>query len=352
MNLKDQIRIHRQQQGLTQEQVADALGVSTPAVNKWEKGSSCPDIALLSPLARLLKMDLNTLFSFHDNLSKREVGQFVSELVQRIEESGIEAGFALATAKLQAYPTCDLLRSCCALCLNAKLESAPLSPQEREAYERQILSWYEQTASGQDADARETALYMLINKATACGQLERAQQLLALLPDPPAMDKQMLQLNLLLQQGKPAEAAALAETRILRDMTGIGAYLMKLVDLNLSAGDTDAARQIAAIAQQSTELFGLWAYNAYVCSLQVAVAAQDQAECVALIHALLQALTSGGCAANGVLFRHLAPKDTADFAAKILPSLLQEFETDPSYLFLQENPDFQQQLRQYRALCG
>ncbi len=40
--------------GLTQEQVANYLGVTTPAVNKWEKGTTCPDIALLPALARLL----------------------------------------------------------------------------------------------------------------------------------------------------------------------------------------------------------------------------------------------------------------------------------------------------------
>ena len=46
---------------MTQEQVADYLGVSTPAVNKWEKGGCYPDITLLPTLARLLKVDLNRL---------------------------------------------------------------------------------------------------------------------------------------------------------------------------------------------------------------------------------------------------------------------------------------------------
>lgn len=50
--------------GLTQEQVGEYLGVTTPTVNKCEKGSTCPDIALLPSLARLLKIDLNTLFGF------------------------------------------------------------------------------------------------------------------------------------------------------------------------------------------------------------------------------------------------------------------------------------------------
>ena len=40
MKLNEQIRVHRKKAGLTQEQVANYLGVSTPAVNKWESGVS------------------------------------------------------------------------------------------------------------------------------------------------------------------------------------------------------------------------------------------------------------------------------------------------------------------------
>ena len=46
----------RKELSLTQEQIAELLGVSTPAVNKWEKGSTYPDITLLPALARLLKL--------------------------------------------------------------------------------------------------------------------------------------------------------------------------------------------------------------------------------------------------------------------------------------------------------
>ena len=62
MKINQIIRQKRKELSLTQEQIAEFLGVSTPAVNKWEKGSTYPDITLLPALARLLKVDLNTLF--------------------------------------------------------------------------------------------------------------------------------------------------------------------------------------------------------------------------------------------------------------------------------------------------
>ena len=66
MKINEVIREKRKEQQLTQEQVAEYLGVSTPAVNKWEKGLSYPDITILPPLARLLKVDLNTLLCFDE----------------------------------------------------------------------------------------------------------------------------------------------------------------------------------------------------------------------------------------------------------------------------------------------
>lgn len=40
MNIGEKIRTYRKAAGLTQEQVAGYLGVSAPAVHKWEKGGS------------------------------------------------------------------------------------------------------------------------------------------------------------------------------------------------------------------------------------------------------------------------------------------------------------------------
>ena len=44
MKINETIRQRRIERYLTQEQVANYLGVTAPAVNKWEKGTSYPDI--------------------------------------------------------------------------------------------------------------------------------------------------------------------------------------------------------------------------------------------------------------------------------------------------------------------
>ena len=72
MKLNEVIRTRRQALGLTQEQLAQKLGVSAPAVNKWERNLNYPDVTLLPALARTLGVDLNTLLSFQEDLTDQE----------------------------------------------------------------------------------------------------------------------------------------------------------------------------------------------------------------------------------------------------------------------------------------
>lgn len=62
------IRQNRKKMGLTQEEMANRLGVTAPAVNKWENNNSTPDIHLLAPIARLLNITLDHLLSFQEEL--------------------------------------------------------------------------------------------------------------------------------------------------------------------------------------------------------------------------------------------------------------------------------------------
>lgn len=63
MEIGSIIRKYRKEAGLTQEEMANRLGVTAPAVNKWENGNTKPDIDLLAPIARLFNISLDTLLS-------------------------------------------------------------------------------------------------------------------------------------------------------------------------------------------------------------------------------------------------------------------------------------------------
>lgn len=53
----------RKAKGMTQEELAAKLGVSSQAVSKWENDASCPDISLLPELARILGVTTDELLT-------------------------------------------------------------------------------------------------------------------------------------------------------------------------------------------------------------------------------------------------------------------------------------------------
>lgn len=108
MKINQIIREKRKELSLTQEQIAEFLGVSTPAVNKWEKGSTYPDITLLPALARLLKMDLNTLLSFNEDLTDIEIKTLSMNLIKLCKSRTIKQLFGWQSTKyMNIQPVTD-----------------------------------------------------------------------------------------------------------------------------------------------------------------------------------------------------------------------------------------------------
>jgi len=60
-SLGESLRAHRQNCGMTQEYVAEALGVSRQAVSKWETGAAEPSTSNLLALAKLYGVDAGEL---------------------------------------------------------------------------------------------------------------------------------------------------------------------------------------------------------------------------------------------------------------------------------------------------
>lgn len=64
VKINEQISFLRKQKGLTQEELASALGVTNQAVSKWESAQCCPDIQLLPDIARLFDVSVDELMGY------------------------------------------------------------------------------------------------------------------------------------------------------------------------------------------------------------------------------------------------------------------------------------------------
>lgn len=99
-NLK-RLRLHR---GLTQEQLADAFGVSPQAVSRWENNTSCPDITLLPGLAIFYDTSVDAIVGM-DVIRREETLRAVHTQINDLVIKGqADEAAALIRNSLKIYP--------------------------------------------------------------------------------------------------------------------------------------------------------------------------------------------------------------------------------------------------------
>ena len=79
------IAAHRKRLGLTQDSLAEQLGVTAQAVSKWENDQSCPDIAMLPKLAEIFDVTIDALLGME---KKQEM--LPAEEMEEVQETQIE----------------------------------------------------------------------------------------------------------------------------------------------------------------------------------------------------------------------------------------------------------------------
>ena len=82
------IAARRKDNGLTQSQLAEKLGITDKAISKWETGKSMPDLSLFNPLCELLQITLNELL----------LGEFISD--ENLKEKSNQVLFEVVTSWL------------------------------------------------------------------------------------------------------------------------------------------------------------------------------------------------------------------------------------------------------------
>ena len=66
LKLNERIILLRKEKGITQEELAQALGVTNQAVSKWESAQCCPDIQLLPNIATFFDVSIDWLMGYRD----------------------------------------------------------------------------------------------------------------------------------------------------------------------------------------------------------------------------------------------------------------------------------------------
>ncbi len=340
----------RRAMGLTQEQVAEYLGVSAPAVHKWEKGVTYPDITLIPKLTRLLKTDLNTLFCYKETMTLQEVQQFQEEVGRQIRTGGIDTGFSMAKEKIQEYPDCAALLEGMAMLMQGCLLMENIPESERNKYQPQITAWYARAMDCGDAQIKNRAGYMTAFQYIQSGELKKAKQILQVLPEPDMFNKHVLLADVSMKQGDMEEALKMLQKVLLQMAQSLMGVLCRLTDLELAADKIENAKQIAGKAKEVAQALDMWGYTGLSGLVSVAHKTKNVQETLRLFNQMLEEAVQPFRMQDSVLYSSIYEKmaEETRMSDKLLPLLLSMLESDPTYDFLRNEKEFDRLLEKYR----
>lgn len=125
-NLSENLSNLRRSHNVTQEELANFVGVTKASVSKWETGVSTPDLSLLPLLASYFNVTVGELIGYEPQLSKEQIRKiyhdFTVEFAEKPWAEVMEKSRKLVKKYYSCYP---FLAQICVLWLNHCLELAP-----------------------------------------------------------------------------------------------------------------------------------------------------------------------------------------------------------------------------------
>lgn len=119
------LHIRRKALQLTQEQIAQTVGVSKAAVSKWETGLSYPDIVLLPKLATLLHVTIDELLGYEPQMTAAQIRDTYTELAHAFSSERYEVVYERVENLITEYSTCFPLLNQLVILLVNYLHMAP-----------------------------------------------------------------------------------------------------------------------------------------------------------------------------------------------------------------------------------
>lgn len=344
MQIGEVIRANRRRLGLTQEQVADRLGVTAPAVNKWEKGAALPDITLLAPIARLLDVSLEELLSFREELTEEEVRSLIRQGDERLSKGPYDEAYAWVRQTLAQWPNCEKLTLHLIQMLDswARMQGLPVDG-ERDKY---IMDGYTRLLDSRDEDIRRSAAESLVGLHMWREEYEGAEAFLKYFSKYDPLGK-LLRGQVLEKTAQP-EALKTYEELLFSGGNMLNMVLQFMQVMALRADDTPRARMLAEKQCALAKVLEMGDYAAASPLLEVCIREKDADGLISLVERLLASVGTLGAFTASPLYEHMTLKSVEpDFAPMVRKSLVQDFREGEEYAFVGDDPRWRAMLEKY-----
>lgn len=332
MDIGSVIKKYRKIIGLTQEEVANRLGVSTPAVNKWENGNSNPDIELLPPIARLLNISLDTLLSFNQKLTDVEIEEIIKQMDKMFSKEGYDKTYEWAVKVINKYPNCNMLIWQAAVILDARRLTGGC--EDPNKYDDQINLWYERALTDEDETIRHHAADSLFSFYLRKKDYTMAEKYLGYFSDYDPM-KKVYWGRLNKEQGKTEDAYKMFEAVLFSGYNILNFAFSFMSTLALEEGDTAYARFLAEKMGILAHVFEMGKYNEYAFMLNIVCAEKNIEGTYKIVKQMLENVDSMTDFQKSKLYRHMKFRNVNDsYFQEIREKLIKSFRNEDDFDFM------------------
>lgn len=119
LNISDNLIKLRHQKGITQEELAEFIGVTKASVSKWETKQSLPDILLIVQLASFFDVTVDELLGYEPQLSREQIQKYYYDLSTEFANQPFEEVMKKCEVLVKKYYSCyPFLFQICVLWIN------------------------------------------------------------------------------------------------------------------------------------------------------------------------------------------------------------------------------------------
>ncbi|MBO4911835.1 MAG: helix-turn-helix transcriptional regulator [Butyrivibrio sp.] len=283
MQINEVIRKYRKEKKLTQEEMATRLGVTAPAVNKWESGASMPDITLLAPIARLLGISLDELLSYNADLSDIEVSNILNEIYAMFNTESIDTVYQRMVDIVREYPNAEKLILSLASLLLCK---SVVAVENRSKYDEWIENCYEKLVTSENETIRLGAADALYAFYISKEKYEEAEDCLRFYSEKDPEKKRKLAL-IYSRTGRYDEAYKLMEEALFTDYQIMSVLLHEIFSVSIDTKNFNKAQKIMEKESALAELFEMGEYHKNAGRLELAIALKENDKALEYMESLI-----------------------------------------------------------------
>lgn len=338
MKIGETIRKYRKQANLTQEQLADYLGVTAPAVNKWENGASLPDISLVAPIARVFGIHTDELLSYKETLTDEEIARIGEEFSKRLMEGDYEALFAWTMKQITDYPNCEKLQAM----LLPGLDSfrGILGAEHPAQYDEAIEKAYLRLLGSQDPEMRRMAAYFLFYAYLNREAYDRAEEMLTYVSRWDT-EHQKMQALLCVRKGEEAKAWEIYERMILDGYGTIDHAFMGIYSLAHTQGNREHCAFIIEKQEQIARTLEIGKYQEVCLRFLQSVEEKEKETALELLETMIEGLSDLDGFYHSRLYAHLASNDKSKENSGFTEFMFRQgLSKDEGLDFLKDDPRF------------